>query len=744
MGERTQFSIFPRAKRPFIDSDNKGKDREYRAGMSLPDLIRSYYGVIDVNAISDSFSFLNRDDKEKEYRPAIEDQFVFSGAGSVGKFRSSGLLLLQHIVNIAKELGLPVKMDEDRHCEVIDTDRMDEIIDSVSKEDRSMWNVISFILSNHDIALKSCVVRGVNPCWWASSYSGKMAPAIEAFRPALNVFKQAVKQIRASDAYSKARTSTLPDLGDPLDTSVGYPYYTGQLRKDGLPITKVAVIDAFKRVNFASRNFDQILDEVDHYCPVNSLKGFPFAMAPLRRVQPGYKWNHGFNSTSFGYNTAWDFRGYNTVRIAWMAPYLLNLNLSPLQLDWKIIRKLLPGVYNGGVEKRVRMKMIREKKLYSLEADYSNYDRFIPVNLFTEISDILIDGLNNPEFYRKMVKSLHYDVSTIWPDMVPGSRGRGWIFKVPMTGLLSGLKITSEEGTFVNLIVTIQTCLDAKVMTPSQAVDYLTYPAKHDGNMPPLEYFFIQSDDNLLLHQDSKVLTRMGMHFKDLTAKAGLKGSLMLGDRFLMRHTADGNDFPVPMRVWQNTLSNESPPPDAIRFMVGLVTRTDGMLGCRTYDPFGLGSITAITRGQIEVEAAVLSSLLDFVQTSSSPVPAAVNFLQIMVASAESMLNRTKKGDYSATASIDSGAATRLSEIRKSSIMALVAAQRDLDPILGIDSWIQSLIKDRHIPSSALILESIMGLSPELAERVKNFASRENQFYAFAMNELGIPKDVLK
>jgi len=415
--------------------------------------------------------------------------------------------------------------------------------------------------------------------------------------------------------------------------------------------------------------------------------------------------------------------------------------LSPLQADWKAIRKMLPGLYHDGNAKAKRMQWLQRANPFILEADYSNYDRNIPVDLFAEIVSILTESSKDKVYWRQLTSFLHEDVSVIWPDYVAGQTNRGWLFKAPLLGLLSGLKITSEEGTFVNLIITIQSAISAGILTEGSAYTYLTRLISDENNVEG-ELFFIQSDDNALIHSDLKTLLKFGESFKRHADVVGSPGSLSLGDRFLMRHISLGRDTPNATRVFQNTLSNEDSVIDPTKFLVGLVTRTEGLLGQRTFDPFQIKRYIPIHRYVLDYEMSILKSLHHFLSTASYPHPMGVSYLTTMLEAGREMTSRCGK-EFDSAVTMNHSYGTKLDEIRVQAMKDLAAAQLKMstkDPEAGFRAWIDQLMKDKHIPSSSIILDQIIASSPAIANYVKQRSDREHKFYEFAMSELKIPR----
>lgn len=746
-GARTfkKFSPFPEMVRPFTEAVSATQDIEIPAGVSMPELIRRLFKVHEVEGFHAKFGFLDRDNKERAYSPGLDDPFVFKDASSIDKFGKEALSLINVLTTMWKSLGLPTVKDEARQIIVPDSGQMFEALQSTHPLHKILldnYDVICFITSNVDIMKKACVVRNIYPGWWAQSYAGKNSPDPAHFGPAMRALTKAIEIVEASPRFATLLGETQMDLGDPLDTNVGYPYFSAEISKSGEPMAKQRIITLFKGLGDNHKDFDSVVKEIAKKCRPLGLQDVPLLIAPIRRASAGYKYFHEFQQTSTGLTTLGDARGMNSVRVAWMSPYIYNLYLSPLQARWKTVRKLMPGMFFDGSAKKQRLKQIKDRKAWLAEADYSNYDRFMPINLFSVFYSVYLDRFEKADYWKSMCSYLHKGLPIIWPDYVPGSSGRGWVFR-PTYGLLSGVKVTSEEGTFINALVNVQALIDSGILTEKTAVDYLTMYVK-GGNSAVgsgKEYFFIMSDDDLLVCDSPDQLYKLGKAFSDNSAKAGLKGSLEIGDRFLMRHCEKGKDSPVPSRIWQNTLSNEEPYTDILKFMVGLAMRTDGILGHKTYDPFVTGRLQSITQAEAIYSLAMLKSLKEFLGSATHKVQDGVAYLDLLIEAGE-LMTLNKKAALTKQVTMPGDIATRLDNIRKGAIADL--AKAELAKLSATNSnsftnaWIYQLHKDRHVPSSMMLLDQIEGLSTGVRSAIDQITGLESTFFRHALDTVGI------
>lgn len=740
-------SPFPRRNRPFTETLKNGKDIILPRGTTIPEYIAAVYGKhVKVSPFTGKFNFLARDSKERSYDPGSTDPFVFSNWSSVNNFKIEAIRLLQLLTDQWKELGFPTTIDKDRGLELPDSEHVMEHLTSDAELRNKFvkyYEQISYIVSNVDILKKAAIIRSISPGWWVVSYDGKKSNDFASLKPAMDCYLKSVAKLMKTDAFKDYYAETLQSMGDPLDTAVGWPYYSAEI-KEGVPISKLKVLTLFKDAfRKGGGNWSKIVEYMQERVKTTdnpSLADHPLAIASIRRMQYGYKWRHEWQTTSSGLSTFQDTRGDNTVRVAYAAAYIHNLFLSPFQAVVKTVRKMGQGQFHDGQYKKDSMLAFKKYKPFVIEADYSNYDRTMPVDIVEYMYERIAELLPNSSFWKDVTKSLHSGISLIWPDHV-GSDDFGWIFKPDTVALLSGLKITSEEGTMINSIVVGQSYLDAGILTEDQLVDlYSTrigdkaigpYPK---GFVP----FMVQSDDTLLADTDLDRLIKLMQAFVINGQRAGIKATVEIGDRFLMRHCFNGNDSPLASRIWQNTLQNEEPYTDPLKFLVGIATRTDGLLGVRSVDPFGLGKVRGVTKVELNFTKEVLNSLLIFLKTSKIKVEPAVDFIETMLSCCERM---NMRNNFFFISDRDHKVLTD----KRMHFLHLLATREvaDLGDINKLDAnglltLIYQLHKNANIPSQAYQLKIMSEMDPRIAQAITAIQSKENGFYKFALNQIGL------
>lgn len=735
-------SPFGRKERQAMDAGPDGNDITLAPGLSIPDYVRSVYGINKVDSFIGQFNFLDRDNKTRHYIPQDEDPFVAKSPKFIQEFKESANKSIDEIKKHWQELSLPIARDKDRGVVLPDVDAVINAIlknpKNVTKEEKHLIDSymkhsgpISEMASEIDIMKKACLVRTVLPGWWIVSYKGKETPHASSFDKAIAILVDAMHEVRNSSMFKNKLEETLHEQGDPLDTNTGYPFFSAATSATGEPIAKLATVDLYRNVGTRGFSWPGVREEIDKRCPSANLKGHPFAIFSIRRQQPGYKWNHVWAPRMGGLKLLNDVRGYTTNRVAYGAPYILNLYLSAIQSEWKAIRKLIPGLYHDGAAKKTVLDQIRNDKPFIIESDYSNYDRNIPVNIADRFFAQYCSKLPHGNYYFDLLRQTNSSLPLIWPDWVGHDRGRGWIFNVDRLALLSGLKITSDIGTFINAIVIIKSILDSKVMTDTEIKTYLLSRVKGNESR---SLFLIQSDDTLLLHKDFTKLRSLANSFVKAADTAGIKGALGLGDRFLMRHMRDGADTPMISRIWQNTLSNEASYQDPLKFTVGLCARTDGLFGHKTVDPFGTGKNQSVTKFHINYGVDILQELLRFTSNSKSPVRPAIEFITMLLTAGKRM--QSQGNTKMATVDMQLIDAYRTRMVKALAIQELAKADTSLQAFFS--TYVYSLYKNANSPTSKQILDEIIKLEASTAGKLNMIQQKENQFYKHALRVLNI------
>lgn len=778
----TPFSAFGKSTRASIEPISSTRDEILPKHSSIPDLMRLFYGSISLKQIAARWGFLTRDNKERVYQPGKEDAFVFSSAKSITSFGEQARYLLQLLTTMTRTLGAGVERDDDRHIDIPAVE-----VGAVTGYSADAVRALSFIVGNADIMKKACIVRSVIPGWWAVSYAGKKATDMSYFLPGLTALKDLITLAATSVAFRSRYDAFWQENGDPLDTNPGYPLFSANLTKDGIPTSRNEIVTQFESVTRLARQlsgsegvtWEGTLRAVDYLNKDDNLADHPLAIAPLRRLQPGFKWSHVFQVTAGGMRLSHDIRGFNSCRVAWMVPYLYNILISPVAILLKTTRSFLPGATHNKADKTFQNQVLARPGALLLEADYSNYDRFIPIDVIELIVGIVIDGFvkgaAERKYWKDAVMHLHNAASIISPDYGTTQSVGGWLYKPGKLGLMSGVKITSETGTLVNFVVNISALFHQGILPTQSAVNnytsaFLRSASKDDGLVGDNNYsnardfplkFLVQSDDTLLIASSPEERGKMQQGFKDAVVAAGLKGTIEAGDRFLMRHTSDGGDRPVPARIWQNTLSSESPPETELIFLLGLIARTDGLFGVKDVDPFQTKDKQRLTGAEICFSLAVVESLRKFMDSAASRSTRGLQLIdgardvghqlmtQLTGRNGTTVQEVTQTGEWlTKVVVVKPNDFREYKQIRAELTAYLIELETKLmgkdynanlfDRTNKYNAWILALSKDRHVPSAQTVMSYLVDADPTISAKLRTIAGKETAFFHSVCNRMNI------
>lgn len=755
-----KMSPYPFKKLPFKIVNSRGEDVYPPQGTSEVDLLKIMYGELPVESAVLPYGFVSRDDKERKYLPGTEDPFVFNGEGSKHEFFVKSLELRQILMEMWKEMGLPTKKDDKRSLLTTDTEPL--IAAGLAKNERALaiiekhFDDITFITSNLDIANKFCLVRAVAPGWWCHSYAGKKPPDFEYFKQSIEAHMYAIKEGRKREHFANRLKYFTNKNGDPLETNPGFWNYNASGTKEQLPAGKLDLITTLSNIGTEGYNWNDVVKEVVKRTPEGPLKAHPFAVALLRRMQAGFKDDtHCFDILSSGMVSNYDVRGMNTTRIAFIFPYILNLMLTPLQLRLKTGRYFNPGSYHDAEIKIARANGYHKdkRKIFTAEADFGNYDRHLWIGVMNYIIAACYDEKNKRDYYTNMFTHTYTKMPLIYPDYNTGGKSNAHIITPMSLGLLSGGKPTGEVGTYYNSIVTNAGLLNENLISLNELKNYLLHSFTTGKPGEIFEHNLFQSDDNLIQDYTVLGLLKKMDSFKKAVTEADLKTSIELGDRFLMRHTTNNADLPVPSRVYQNSISGEDSVREPIKFSVGYAMRTDGMMGLKSIDPFGTGKVHTVTAISVVYSLAIIKRLLYFFKSATLPVRACIDLSELLIKAGEASLLRANltysETDFKQYIGKKVKGANEyldpLTRIRERLVHLL--AQEELNKQQATlfnanGSLISSLKIDVNVPSQAFLLEQLIKIDSSYANAVTAMDQKEHKFFMFAMKSMGLDKEL--
>lgn len=401
-----------------------------------------------------------------------------------------------------------------------------------------------------DIAGKLSIVRRRAPGFFIADHNPHGLSKAQLPSLFVKLFDTYVTKL-APD-FSKPWADTVRQDVNPLDTNHGAPFF------DSEPGHRLAALQAMAfGPNPTLASINKRLSALAAATGADPL--WFQAAAVNRRMQPTAKPSRGqmvvggMIQQSAAYTGMWA-----RTRLVYMMPFWVNLMVTPVSLPLKQARLLVPGFGHDAVGTKAYLPLTKQWK-YTYENDMSAFDTSItPV-----MRGLFWDALGRAGAYSTALDLLRqYDESTsVVSPSWEGVEGEASIYSGP-TGLLSGLKLTTEVGSAVSACATVYALVKVGVLSEADALA---------GRWPT----FLMLGDDVLFGHSSKVDTTA---FGDAIAEVGLKAKAVEGNRFLMKHTVDGKQYAVACRVLQQTVSNEDSYSHLGHVLVGLAGRLSAPL----------------------------------------------------------------------------------------------------------------------------------------------------------------------
>lgn len=593
------YNMFPPASLAKISSqewDSKGFDPAvWKAkGKRFTDLTTQLYGNVPIPMWA-HFNMLNRDTTPKLGEFGKSDPFIKEEAFLV---HESGLFnickdvkdMYHDLVQRALGAGWIENLSggvQDPYKFTVTSD-----LDSASVDKR-------IFLSEVDILTKFSIVRAVSLGWNLTDYRGNDIKPKGKFKDAIDegcdilayVISQKMKMMHIQQRVKGYVTN---EQGDPLDSNSGSPLFDARVSEDGLSSSsKLETVELYNRflddVKDAVLQLKQFTRALGYANGISNpaFKNTAFVFGLGRRSQAGVKYNPLYELFTLGLSLIHIIRGLPSTRVIWMAPYVLNLLLSPFESMLKIIKESIVGLSYDDEDMAFLLKLIETKYYISIEYDYSNYDRFILVYLIEQLLMKLKFYCKDNAHIRDFLEVYTYaykNITVLATDPKLGARFSGMLYKILIAGLLSGIKLTNLIGSFGNVVKNIAVSLLSKTMNRNLWISFLMADVK-EQKTPQVPVLNLISSDDLLNCFEPGYDKNYTEQFKSLCSHIGLPIKTNTGSKFLMKHMIGGMYTPIYSRILQNTISPEKEGISAAKFMLGFVSRTDGVLGMHTHFP---------------------------------------------------------------------------------------------------------------------------------------------------------------
>jgi hypothetical protein len=268
-----------------------------------------------------------------------------------------------------------------------------------------------------------------------------------------------------------------------------------------------------------------------------------------------------FRDHADGYSIISDYEatGYFTrARKVYMMPFYFNMIISPVALALKRSRTSILGFGHDAIGEAGYLKAFAEGPDDEIcESDLSGFDTSI-----TPALRLRFWYWCEKYGFNSITTSLlrEFEQSTVVLSAPYNSKQRGTVsYFNDNTGLLSGLKITTEMGSGISGASTLKAMMRCGAVTRDQIAS---------GNWP---LFLLLGDDVLLKVKKGTLDPDV---FEGSYAEEGLKVKLLQGGkRFLMNHVTKGKKWGVASRLIQQTLFNEDSYSHIGQMYLGMASR---------------------------------------------------------------------------------------------------------------------------------------------------------------------------
>lgn len=515
----------------------------------------------------------------KEYVPQKNDPFVFTSWAS---YEST----LNTVKSLSERLD---KVVAKWHAEDLsDPVRLKSYL-AHSPADREALN---FLAAEADILRKFTIQRLVRPFWYVDGFAATNVPVQPVQERVLDAFmKYMTDTVKNNMAHGKHPLDP-EDMSDPLETNAGAPIYTSG------PAAKLQLANDFAG-SFKNSWMKEQHVRLDELSPmtlpttlasavmkVSSKYKVPpsvvFSVGANRRYGPNRKWQPLYIPTGTDVIASMEVQNLPRVRNVYMAPYIFNVGLSPIVAVMKSVRKTTLGWWSD-----TDMMIKKEAELnrrwnqspndtYVLESDFSGFDRSISLthrrHMLTRIASAF------PNLIPSTTVTLadqHANLSYIIPDFTDIGNNFAALECIPSkpVGLYSGLKLTSEIGSYIAMWATLTLLHVGGIIS-------LDDIASGKWNKGPV-FFENQGDDGKFTIKGSAITATIASLAQQVYGTFGLKVTFAIGSRFLMRHYIKARNFPVLARILQQTISNEHIKDNAAIFTLGFLARTMGYVSLK-------------------------------------------------------------------------------------------------------------------------------------------------------------------
>lgn len=406
-------------------------------------------------------------------------------------------------------------------------------------------------MGEEDVASKLSIQRRLPPKYFAAMKTLPEGDVSADFDFCLEAYVRKVASLseyKLADPYQLMATDS-----DPFDTNQGFPTFSTD------PQFRFFTASA---LGLSKYEASHILSRLQLFVTNLGFEGFfrwPAAIA--KRTGPTHKPVPVFRDAMDGYSivATQEATGYFTrARQVFMMPFYFNILISPVALALKKGRLSIRGFNHSAEGERSYLSSFMVAKDHEIaESDLSGFDQSITPALRKRLwywcrkygfNSTALDLLDEFE-EETVILSAPYN----------SQHKNEFSFVRRRSGLLSGLKVTTEVGSALSSASTLKALLRCGVLTRDQI-------SRGDWGI------FLMLGDDILLNTPQGAIDPAV--FEASYAEEGLKVKyLSPGKRFLMNHIYNGKKYGVACRFIQQSAFNEDSYEHVGQLRLGLASR---------------------------------------------------------------------------------------------------------------------------------------------------------------------------
>lgn len=680
------------------------------------DYIKSKNPMSRIIEFSANFNFLKRDNPGKNVRLSslplnMTDPYSYADVKSEAAHAGARSIIAE-CTKEWKALGLPTTIHPHANVEIPDDEKAIKMAmnnPKLAAEMTKRYGDICLITANVDSLIRFTLQRYVREGWYLRSYSTKTSPVLDDHKLVIQAILRGFKKYQTTQDYRTKLQAMKEKSADPFRTNTGWPHYTSSTN-ESIDTEKLRTASefrsCFKRFNVSFKDGDNLerLERLHKGAGRSEVAEYVMASAVSRRSKQVTKPLDFFEFDDNTLRLAAKCYAVPDMRKVYMYSYLANIEQRDTVLPLKTCRANVIGAYSDEDNKSKWSAFAAapaNADLITLEIDASGFDENASLahhDYFSEHIATLVPELP-PAYVSMMLKSTRrHPILTPHPSNY-GDYGDG-LAVIGQSGLQSGAKATGEIGTFYTMWIIAIGYYRAKFITISDIEAWAAGSMLPDRLCP-----LILGDDNLHYLKDFNQMALLYDIMIQVYKEFSIEATVLMGDRFLMRHVHRGSDLPVLGRIYSQRLANEKVAETSAQYSLGVIASIDGADGVSWLRQYSY-PVTKGWRSEFHKKLYFHVMGILFDQLKSASIPPFVVQLK----------DKIMKG------TMDSKTAMQNMNYWAELHVKIIAGSKNKDGasyLSAYNKWIDELVADKESPSAAYLIDMISRTDPKFALALK-------------------------